>query len=153
MNTLQIAKALEGVKHFCGVFARNKIPSVFSTPASMVINLSPSYEDGTHWIGIYIDGNKCCYFDSLGRYPIEEIIGICKKNVFNLDYSSKQLQHFHNTTCGLYCIYFIMHIEYYDFKKILKNFTDNYTLNDSFIVNYFKTYHGVNSHVLDVTMY
>ena len=70
---------------FKGVFSSNNLPSKknFTIPAAFIINLSPSHEPGSHWVGIYINKKRIgYYFDSYGYLP--KIKSIIKKKLYSL---------------------------------------------------------------------
>ena len=47
-----------------GVFSRNNIPKI--KVGACIINLDVYKSIGTHWIALYVNGNKIKYFDSFG---------------------------------------------------------------------------------------
>ena len=73
----------------------------------MVINLDPSYESGSHWIGLCISPSAYCvneYFDSYGHTPPTIIKDYLEGNYLC---QKRQLQSFTSTVCGQWCIYYI----------------------------------------------
>lgn len=115
MNSLEIQCILscyaKTKKIFRGVYPSDMLPAVIKNyPSAFVVNLSPSCERGTHWIAIYLDGKKCCYyFDSFGFPPnnpsIEKFI---RKNSTSQVISMAELQSTNSTVCGAYAICFII---------------------------------------------
>jgi hypothetical protein len=61
-----------------GVYSVNELNEIpVSKKMSFIMNLSPDYKKGTHWVAIYIDAKKDMsveYFDSFGRDPNEETL-------------------------------------------------------------------------------
>jgi hypothetical protein len=104
----------------------------------MVFNLDKHYQDGSHWVSMFLDipSKKLFYFDSAGSGPPKEIKNLCEKikaqakrmNItLNID-DNKDIQHqIHNTECGMYSLYFIIslltkkhNIDYFK-KKIIRD--------------------------------
>lgn len=84
-----------------------------TSSVGIVYNLDPHYKSGSHWVANYIDipNNKCYYFDSYGMAPPTQVARFMQwlttqDPSMKLFYGSRRLQ-FHNTECGIYCIYFI----------------------------------------------
>lgn len=84
-------------------------PSSLIYPAALIVNLDPSFFDGSHWIAIfaYGKGREVIYFDSYAIPP-----NILINNDF-LSYfprvirNKRAYQAFNTETCPLYCILFI----------------------------------------------
>lgn len=91
-----------------GIYALNHSPTIVKSPGALLINLSPSYQRGTHWTSIVINRNKRgFYFDSLGRNPSKPIVQFLQRNC-NIYYVNKvQYQAGHSVYCGLFCIIYI----------------------------------------------
>lgn len=104
----------------------------------MVFNLDKHYQDGSHWVSMFLDipSKKLFYFDSAGSGPPKEIKNLCEKIKnqarqmkinLNVD-DNKDIQHqVHNTECGMYSLYFIIslltkkhNIDYFK-KKIIRD--------------------------------
>lgn len=89
-----------------------KIPLHSSEKIDMnfIINMQNSNDgNGTHWIALRLKNNQCSYFDSFGMVPPQEIVDFCKRIVkSSLTYSTKQIQHMKQTSCGFYCIAFLI---------------------------------------------
>lgn len=95
--------------YFKGVFAINQLSElVFPREGwfSYVLNLDPSYLSGSHWTALIL--NSCgphTYFDSYGLAPPQELFIFLDKNV---KWNSQTLQHPLSTTCGQWCIFYIL---------------------------------------------
>jgi len=125
------------------VLASNKLPAKFSLPIGIVLNLSPSTESGSHWVGIYINElAHATYFCSYGeRALIKEVQWFLKKNCKSVNYNRKQLQSPTSNVCGLYAAIFI-YSAFNDvtLKNLLRPFTFNFKLNDVIIRQMFERY-------------
>jgi hypothetical protein len=66
-------------------------PFIKTFPACLVVNTDPSYKEGEHWLGMYFDRYKKCYFfDSFGNMPeyfglLEYIDGFSSSMEYNED--------------------------------------------------------------------
>lgn len=75
LTTIDLIKKLRKFRHFGGVFPYDKLPLIINKPKSIVINLDPSYKDGSHWVGVNFDKyGRAFYFDSFGRPPQGNIL-------------------------------------------------------------------------------
>ena len=68
LNTLQIDEKLQ-IPGFLGTFACDEIPKKPRKDAnfSLVVNVDPAKEPGSHWIAIIFTGNVLYFMDSYGR--------------------------------------------------------------------------------------
>jgi hypothetical protein len=111
MNSYQIEAILSKnavtKRHFMGVFPADKIPNMTLFPASLVVNLDPAREEGSHWIAMYITApNKMVYFDSFSL----DIDGKIQKFVNGYDHVTTNKRIYQNplsSVCGHYCIVFL----------------------------------------------
>lgn len=73
-----------------------------------VLNLDKKGNGGTHWTALYYGDKdeKNYYFDSMGVLPPEDL----EKKIKNYIYNDKQYQSIEDTSCGFYCIAFIMNM-------------------------------------------
>ena len=70
-----------------------------------IINLQSSTEgNGTHWTCFYYYPSMSIYFDSFGEYPPVEVEEKINKYIYN----SRDLQNYNDTSCGFFCISFIV---------------------------------------------
>ena len=114
-----------------------------------IVNLDPSTESGSHWVALEI-GRKKIYFDSYGLGPrdkkLKKILG--KKYEKNL----KRLQHPLSTTCGQWCLYFLLRrAQKWSTKKIVRPFKKNLinpTLINDYVLNFLieKNFKGEKEH-------
>ena len=134
MDTSVIRKLLRKFKCFKGVYPSDRLPYNFKPPINIIINTDPSYKPGEHWVCISINTNlKGYYFDSFGLPPLKkDIIDFldkkCKKG---WKYNKYSLQHLTSTTCGHYCVtYIIFRCQGYSPKYYLSKFNNNTLEND-----------------------
>jgi hypothetical protein len=106
-----------------------------------VINLNSSKQKGSHWCALYYNNNKSIYFDSYGFYPDKEI----EKYLNSYDYNDKQIQDLYSSSCGYYCIAFIIYMIHNNnnLKGFIDMFNDNFKLNEKILYNYLKKYNIV----------
>lgn len=104
-------------------------------------NTDPLGKEGQHWLAFYYDINgKCTFFDSFGHSPaffgLEAYI---EKTSTKWEYNTQQLQSIFSSTCGYYCIYFIL-LKSRNFKMcdILNLFNKtNFNINDYIVSKIF----------------
>lgn len=91
------------------VSSNDMLPCRIKLPAGFIVNLSSSNEPGSHWVALWINEKRLCYyFDSYGFPPrtkeISKFIALHSREVV---YNMRQLQQLHSKTCGNYaaCFY------------------------------------------------
>lgn len=117
--------------HFAGVFASDTLPDPkqldLKCDTCFVINLDPSFKPGSHWVCVILKPScaKNYYFDSYGIKPfIKSICSFLAGKDFI--YNNKRLQHPLSTTCGEWCIFFIMcHLSNHSLKCIVDFFENS----------------------------
>ena len=63
-----------GIKHFRGVFSRDRLPDEINHKEVGIVNLDTHTGPGTHWVCYRnIDNHLCEYFDSFGLIMPDEI--------------------------------------------------------------------------------
>ena len=109
---------------FMGVYSKNGLPEW--NEGAYVINLEDDTGVGSHWVALFIEGNRCMYFDSFGvEHVPREVVEFIRsdvviKNIF-------RIQSYDSIMCGYYCIKFI---EYMFAGKRLTDFTGLFSPND-----------------------
>ena len=89
-----------------GVFAKDEIRPPLKN-GGYICNLENSDEDGSHWVAFLKEGADTYYFDSYGAPPIQNLVDSLPK--FNmLLYNAEQIQDLSDTTCGFYCVAFLL---------------------------------------------
>src|SRR5438874_1815188 len=115
------------VSKYTNVFASNFINMSRKDNFAIIVNNEPSNLSGGHWIAFYKE--KSCtleFFDSLAR-PLETYdkdIQDFARNVGNkLIYNINVLQEPNTTTCGGFCLYYLIHrSRAVTFTDIVKSF-------------------------------
>ena len=144
MNTDHIEKALGSYKHFIGVFPMDKVKKHLSKKYSklkgVVMNLDPSWLEGSHWVGIMIKPSVTYkritieYFDSYGRVP-----PILTNEKYKIVHNTQRFQKYYTTTCGQFCIYVIQQrLKGKSYKRILQALKSKKDP-DNFVRNYVNT--------------
>lgn len=110
LTTIDLKRMLRGVKHFGGVFPSDKLPLVLKKPSTFIINLDPSYKEGSHWVAVNFDkiGNSH-YFDSYGRPPDGNIVSFLERfSPRGYTYSINKYQDDYSSSCGYFCVLFVL---------------------------------------------
>ena len=136
MNTIQIERLLKidpfTKPIFKKVCAKNQLLHVDYSSA-YVINSQPSSKPGEHWIAMYFDKyGKGEYFDSYGLHPrMKGFTAFMERNSNGWIHNNKTVQSLFSTTCGHYCVYFILYrCSGYSMRDIVSRFSSNLTEND-----------------------
>ena len=78
LTNSEIQKYYQDEPRFNGVYSRNSLLKI--NDGAYVINLDEYESIGTHWIALYVNGDKVIYFDSFG---VEHITKEIKKFIGN----------------------------------------------------------------------
>ena len=78
LTNSEIQKYYQDEPRFNGVYSRNSLLKI--NDGAYVINLDEYESIGTHWIALYVNGDKVIYFDSFG---VERITKEIKKFIGN----------------------------------------------------------------------
>lgn len=110
LTTLDFYRILKRVRHFGGVYSYNRLPLVVNKPKSIVINLDPSYKEGSHWVAVYFDNfGRAFYFDSYGRKPEGNILTFIERNSHRgIIHSQFKYQTNESSNCGYFVVLFIL---------------------------------------------
>ena len=134
MDTIIIRKLLKSFKCFKGVYPLDMLPYKQKLPVNIIVNTDPSYKPGEHWVCICIDKNGVGrYFDSFGLPPLKrEIFEYLQyKCIRGWDYNKVTLQSMTSTTCGHYCVlYIIFRCQGLTNEQFLSKFNSNTLEND-----------------------
>ena len=138
LTNFEIRKYYQNEPKFNGVFSRNNLPKV--KDGAQVINLDEFKSIGTHWIVLYVNGNKTIYFDSFGvEHVLKEIKKfIGNKNTINNIY---RIQAYDSMMYGYFCIglsEFIGFIGFIVLNYLLKVCLLEYEKNDKIILKCFQ---------------
>jgi hypothetical protein len=131
-------------RFFRGVYSANEISSIMLKPQeSIIVNLSYSFEPGTHFIAFYRKENSLIYFDSLCMYFLDSNLkAFILKHNLKFEYNKLPIQHIKSSFCGYYCIFFILYIKYNSIINYVSIFfTTNKLLlfNDYLVLKYIST--------------
>ena len=91
-----------------------------------ILNLDKKGNGGTHWTALSYGGadGKNYYFDSMGVLPPEDL----ENKIKNYIYNDRQYQDVNDTSCGFYCIAFIMYMHHSGANdETFKNFKSMFT--------------------------
>ena len=140
MNTTELVDILKAdpfTKHLIcivhdGVHASNQLKKEES-PAIYIINTDPAWKPGRHWVAIY-KGEETEYFDSFGEEPT--VPAICEF-LNEYKYNTHELQQSTSSTCGHYCIYYLIHrCRGYSMENITSRFGSDKKRNDVNVYQY-----------------
>lgn len=144
MYTNEIVEFLERKKmeKFVKVVASDCLPDRVSNNTGLIVNLSPSFEAGSHWVSIYTDseGNST-YFCSYGMRPrVASILKFLKVKCRSVNFVDACLQRINSQLCGEYCLVFLSHALQYQtpLKSFLEMFSHNAVYNDWLVEKLFK---------------
>jgi hypothetical protein len=144
MDTLMIRKLLKKFKCFKGVYPLDKLPYNKKLPLNIIINTDPSNMPGEHWVCVCINkSGKGEYFDSFGLPPYKKEIFdfLQKKCVKGWRYNRITLQSMTSSTCGNYCVlYIIFRCQNLPKEKLFCNFNSNTLENDRRMLEIFKNF-------------
>ena len=142
MDTLDINLVLNSDCHthqiFGGTWSVDSFPKPKALPTCYVINTSPSWHPGTHWVAIYKGIDRDEYFCSYGTKPA---VGI-QRNL-RKDYTSNRylLQSPTSDLCGQYCIlYLLCKCRGYSLRKFSNCFSSNGNFNDQLVSKVYGNY-------------
>ncbi len=127
-----IKKDLITKRYFLGAIAFDELPIIESYPASFIINTKPRSNEGEHWLALYFNEKKFCYFfDSYGLSPsYHKLVNYINSYSVDFNYNMKSLQEIGSLVCGEYCIMFLYYISRKDLKSFYNNFSINVKKND-----------------------
>jgi hypothetical protein len=98
-------------KHFLGVFSIDTLPKKIKNRTFCICNTDVHNGLGKHWI-CFLKSDKSTIecFDSLGisADKKELLLKFCKFNAKHLHFNLTQFQENDSSTCGLFCIYFVL---------------------------------------------
>ena len=142
---------------FVGVFPADKLPSIneFKYPMTFIVNSDPSGEPGSHWMAIYINANGYGeFFDSYGKHPSvysDRFSKFLDRSCKTWLYNKKCLQGIFSTTCGHYCLFYILHrARGVSLRVIVDMFTSNTDYNDDTVNIFIKKRYNFDTPVSDL---
>ena len=121
-----------------GVYPADMLPTkaAVAKPGFYVANTDPHFKAGEHWVAFYIPidmtRNPMEYWDSYGLKPPEIFVPFLNPTYLR---NTKFIQHPLSSTCGQYCIYYIlMRYNGHSMEKIVSIFSED-TLENDIMVN------------------
>lgn len=113
LSNLDISQFVEGSllkKIYRGTFSRDELLKLKPRKGieAGIINLSKSFERGTHWTAWFKHDNKiACYYDSFGDLPppTELLSYLSECNIY---YNVEREQNFNSVICGQLCLCFLI---------------------------------------------
>ena len=118
-----------------GVYAKDQLKKPLKD-GFYIVNLDNSTGEGTHWCALYkINDGFSIWWDSYGFPAPENIESLLHK----YDYNKKQIQDIDSTSCGFYCVAFILFMKNKQdkqkaFNTFIKLFGTN-TVNNEIILH------------------
>lgn len=109
-TTLQLENFMKNDPYFLGVFSIDKLPiKLVPRPGKLIVNLDPSYLEGSHWIALFFPRNgPGIYFDSFANHPPERIETFLERNSpRGYLINTAKVQEYWSDNCGLFCIQFL----------------------------------------------
>jgi len=113
-------------KFFVGVYPSDADPITNRKTFSVIFNLSPHYDPGSHFVCVIKFENSIYYFDSLGVKPNNSNINHYLKTFkVPIIYSETKIQDDLSNFCGFFCFYFLLHV--ISEKKSIISFYEQFT--------------------------
>lgn len=104
-----------------------------------ICNTDRIFNKGKHWIVIFWDiiSNNIEYFDSLGKFPLNNFIIFMKKSKKKIIYNTRRIQNLNSDTCGYFCLYFIvLRCNSITFKQITNHFSNDLINNEKHVQSF-----------------
>jgi hypothetical protein len=143
---------------FQGVYPVDCLPErIDSYPTAIICNTDPSDRPGAHWVAMYFDDAMCGeFFDSFGFHPSyhhENFTRFMNKHSIRWTYNMNQLQSVLATTCGQFCVFYLLHrCRRVDLSKIVHMFTNDKHLNDVLVNDFISDNYSFSYPIVDVTL-
>jgi hypothetical protein len=141
MDELLVEKILKHDKAtrsiFMDAFARDELPAKPPYPSCFIFNTDPRFKPGQHWLSLYYDKNGYCdFFDSYGHSPeFFNLVTYLNKTSTGWRFNEKRIQG-DSHLCGFYSILFLLFRARDKSHIFFKQFTNNYSKNDTIILKY-----------------
>lgn len=114
LNTIQLTKLLQKdkitSKIFKGVYPSDRLPTINSFPACLIINTDDSKGPGEHWVALYINSSGMGYFyDPFGINPsIYNFSKYLDRTCRRWTWSRAQEQSIFSNLCGYFSVLFLL---------------------------------------------
>lgn len=117
----KICKDLFG-KEYLGTFAQDQIP--VSKKGFCIINVDTSKQDGSHWVALVFQANKCYVYDTFGR-NVKRLLPILseklqKYKIIKIATDPHPEQYGTTNVCGHLCIAFLFCVRKYGINRVVK---------------------------------
>ena len=158
MDSVKISRKVKGNKQtkktFRGVFSADMLPGARKRSDGLyIVNLDNSDQAGSHWVCIDLrrgKGEKSAYFDSYGLPPPYAAFENFMNNCYT--HNTKQLQHPLSTSCGQWCLYFVLRRNQgWGMKKLVWPFGKNFLANDHIMNSVVRKNFKTEARVIDRT--
>jgi len=106
-SNFQLDAKCRATPGFKGVYARDQLTFRPKRGMSVIMNLEPHTESGSHWVAVYFGSKYAYYFDPFGMPPPPEIERFIHRYSKPMAYESSDLQELTSSKCGQYCFYFV----------------------------------------------
>ena len=143
LSTNDINTMLRHITMFAGTFPSDIVPiQQRKYPQAFVINTAPNRTSGEHWTALILTDSKCLYFDSLGCQiqNVSLLKSLKKVGVRYYKYNSCQIQSVLSSSCGYYCIAFVMSfVSNSSYSNFMSKFVTDLKQNDDICYKFIKT--------------
>ena len=115
---------------FLGVYPSDAQPLTFKKRdnVSVIFNLSPHNETGSHFVAVFKKNKKIFYFDSFGKIlKNKHLLKFLKPLTLTLYCNMKSIQSKKSNFCGLFCLAFLIVCQ--KNKKTISQFQKMFTEN------------------------
>ena len=130
---------------------KNELPKKV-VDGNYIINLQNSeapdgsFNPGTHWLALVIQGKKACFCDSFGCPPAKEICDYIKKRKgCRLAYNNWDIQDMRSENCGYFALSFLIYMEnslksdiFGKFNDYVNIYEDDTIRNDAILKDFFR---------------
>lgn len=142
-----------------GICAIDELPSTLKRPLALIVNLSPSGTEGSHWIGIWISSHGYAeHFDSFGSEPLPTITAYLDRYSSDWAYNTRLVQSPISTLCGAFAVQYLEAREQngnVDFDNLLRHlFPFGEPLkNDRLVQTRMKRHYSTDLPIIDTTLW
>jgi len=151
LSNIDLEKILSFFKIRAKILSKDQLPKEL-TVGNYIMNMQDTTDgNGTHWVSFNYSPSGSIYFDAFGAPPPEKL----SFQLGNYISNHKQIQDIDSSSCGYYCIGFLLSIDKsYDYKsrqdrflKYIDMFSDNTKINDTVL------YEFINRNKLGINKY
>lgn len=103
-------------KYFGGVKASDRMPvhPTLDHPRGYIVNLDRHDQPGSHWIGLWTDGERAELMDSYAlpfwqAYHVPQLKTWLRSHFKTIEQNTKSLQAVDAESCGIYALLFLVH--------------------------------------------